>query len=51
MNFESHVENLPYAHGEPDGKGQLRVLAEHFCVEETLTFTPSGEGEHVFLYI
>ncbi|HIG79838.1 MAG TPA: tRNA pseudouridine(13) synthase TruD [Cycloclasticus sp.] len=51
MNFESHVENLPYAHGEPDGKGRLRAIAEHFCVEETLTFTPSGEGEHVFLYI
>ncbi|HIF18501.1 MAG: tRNA pseudouridine(13) synthase TruD [Cycloclasticus sp.] len=51
MNFESHVEKLPYAHAQPSGTGQLRTLAEHFCVEETLSFSPSGEGEHVFLYI
>ncbi|MEO1888411.1 MAG: tRNA pseudouridine(13) synthase TruD [Cycloclasticus sp.] len=51
MNFESHVEKLPYAHAQPSGTGQLRALADHFCVEETLTFSPSGQGEHVFLYI
>lgn len=51
MSFNSHVEGLSYVDEKPLATGQLRTLAEHFCVEETLTFTPSGEGEHVFLYI
>tara|TARA_R110002095_G_scaffold90938_1_gene79415 strand:+ start:2672 stop:3712 length:1041 start_codon:yes stop_codon:yes gene_type:complete len=51
MTYQSHVEGLPYAHGAPVGSGVLRERAENFKVNEELSFEPSGEGEHVFLYI
>ncbi|ORU91147.1 MAG: tRNA pseudouridine synthase D [Cycloclasticus sp. symbiont of Poecilosclerida sp. N] len=51
MDFDSHVEELPFAHGGQIGSGQIKERAENFRVNETLTFEPSGEGEHVFLYI
>lgn len=42
---------LPYAHGGPAATGQIRQQPEDFIVEEILGFTPTGEGEHVFLQI
>lgn len=51
MTYQSHVEGLPYAHGVPVGSGVIRERAENFKVNEGLSFEPSGEGEHVFLYI
>ncbi|OUR86318.1 tRNA pseudouridine synthase D [Cycloclasticus sp. 44_32_T64] len=51
MGFETHVDDLPYAHGGPIGTGLLREQNEYFKVNESLTFEPSGDGEHVFLYI
>lgn len=41
----------PYAYHAPASTGQLRTLAEDFYVTEQLAFEPSGEGEHVFLFI
>ncbi len=43
--------NLPYAHGEPALDAVLRAEPEHFFVEEDLGFMPSGQGEHVVLYL
>lgn len=40
-----------FAYGSPAGEGEIRVLPEDFIVEETLSFEPSGNGEHVFLQI
>lgn len=40
-----------FAYGSPSGEGEIRVLPEDFIVEETLSFEPSGNGEHVFLQI
>ena len=51
MGFETHVDELPYAHGGPVGSALLREKNAYFKVNESLTFEPSGEGEHVFLYI
>lgn len=51
MGFETHVGGLPYAHGGSVGAGLLRQTPENFIVNEQLTFEPSGEGEHVFLYV
>ncbi|MDD2723018.1 MAG: tRNA pseudouridine(13) synthase TruD [Methylovulum sp.] len=41
----------PYAYGQPVSTGNLRTLPEDFIVTEQLAFEPSGDGEHVFLYI
>lgn len=45
------LDNLPHAHGGPAATGEIRTLAEDFCVEESLPFELSGEGEHLYLYI
>ncbi len=41
----------PYAYGSPSGTGTIRTVPEDFIVEESLSFEPSGSGEHVFLEI
>lgn len=51
MTYRLHVEGLSYAHDGPVGSGLLKERAENFKVNEDLSFEPSGEGEHVFLYI
>ncbi|PHS71283.1 MAG: tRNA pseudouridine(13) synthase TruD [Cycloclasticus sp.] len=51
MEFAAHVEELAYAHQGPVSSGLIREKPEYFCVEEELSFEPSGEGEHVFLYV
>lgn len=40
---------LPHAFGAPVGGGLIRCLPEDFRVEECLSFTPSGDGEHLML--
>ncbi|WP_116302772.1 tRNA pseudouridine(13) synthase TruD [Alkalilimnicola ehrlichii] len=40
-----------YAYGEPGVKGVLRAEPEDFQVLEIPSFTPSGEGEHLFLLV
>jgi tRNA pseudouridine13 synthase len=42
---------LPYAYGTPLVSGSIKDAPEDFIVEEVLSFTPNGEGEHVFLRI
>jgi tRNA pseudouridine13 synthase len=44
-------DTLPYAHGGPAGRGQIRAVPEEFQVEEVLGFEPEGQGEHVFLWV
>ncbi|XSG83697.1 MAG: tRNA pseudouridine(13) synthase TruD [Methylohalobius sp. ZOD2] len=39
------------AYGGPYGKGVLKRRPEDFQVEEVLGFEPSGDGEHVFLWV
>jgi tRNA pseudouridine13 synthase len=51
MEFTTHVQDLAYAHEGALGSGLLREKPEDFRVNEELSFQPSGEGEHVFLYI
>ncbi|BCX87797.1 tRNA pseudouridine13 synthase [Methylomarinovum tepidoasis] len=41
----------PRTFGPPLGRAQVKQAAEDFQVEEILGFTPSGEGEHVFLWV
>lgn len=42
---------LPYAYGRPTHSGVLRASPDDFRVDEILSFTPNGSGEHVFLRI
>jgi len=45
------VSMLPYAHGGPPVTGTIRSEPVDFRVDEELGFTPSGSGEHAFLWI
>lgn len=47
----THFSNLAYAYGQPTITGQLKQSPSDFIVTEKLSFTPSGDGEHLFLYI
>ncbi len=45
------LPDWPTTYGGPQGSGFIRQFPEDFKVEEVLPFTPSGEGEHIFLFI
>ncbi|HEX4870623.1 MAG TPA: tRNA pseudouridine(13) synthase TruD [Moraxellaceae bacterium] len=45
------LDAQPHAHGGPVARATLRAAPEDFRVEELPGFTPSGEGEHLFLRI
>ena len=42
---------LAYANGKPLIKAQYKTMPEMFTVCEHLSFTPQGQGSHVFLWI
>lgn len=43
--------NFAYAYGEPSCRAVFRSECEDFIVDEDLGYTPSGEGEHLFVHI
>ena len=43
--------DFTYAYGKPDATAVIRSTPEDFKVEETIRFEPTGEGQHVYLYI
>ena len=47
----SQSSALHYLYGQPAATALLRQQAEDFIVEEQLNFTPTGEGEHILLFI
>jgi len=49
--MSSPMSPLPYAHGGPPIAGTIRTEPADFRVDEELGFTPSGSGEHAFLWI
>lgn len=42
---------LHYLYGAPISTATIRRQPSDFIVEETLSFTPTGQGEHVLLYV
>jgi tRNA pseudouridine13 synthase len=44
-------DTLPCAWGVPLGSGDIRSVAADFVVTETLSFEPSGSGEHLLLRV
>jgi tRNA pseudouridine13 synthase len=51
MNSKYDSSSFAYAFGRPEVTGQLRASPEDFRVDEISSFTPDGEGEHVFLHL
>ncbi|NQY86906.1 MAG: tRNA pseudouridine(13) synthase TruD [Colwellia sp.] len=45
------LPELTYLHGKPQSLGLLRSQKSDFKVFEQLPFSPTGEGEHLFIYI
>lgn len=41
----------PHAYSGPTGHGDIKTFPDDFIVEEFLSFTPEGSGEHVFLHV
>jgi tRNA pseudouridine13 synthase len=41
----------PFVYGGPHAHGKIRASADDFVVDETLSFTPDGSGEHAFLQV
>ncbi len=44
-------EELPFLHSKPELSGHIRCQNSDFFVEEVLGFEPSGEGEHLWLWL
>ena len=44
-------DQAPYAYGAPQARARFKGKPEDFVVEEVLGFEPSGEGEHLFLFV
>lgn len=42
---------LAYLYGKPAATALLRVEPDDFVVDETLSFTPTGQGEHLLLQV
>ena len=52
LDLFPHIERLAYAVGEAPSIGaQLKTAPEDFIVEEVLGFSPSGEGEHLYIHV
>lgn len=51
MDFNHPVAHLSYLHEKPLCSGDFRTFDDDFIVEEVLGFEPSGEGQHVCLFI
>ncbi len=51
LSFNNHVTHLPVAYSGVRPTVSLRRKSTDFIVQETLSFEPSGEGEHLFLYV
>lgn len=45
------TEHWAYLHGKPQAQGRLKTQPEDFVVEEILGYEPSGEGEHIYLWV
>lgn len=50
-DFEEFIHFAPCAYSFNRPKGDLRAENQDFIVEEVLSFIPSDEGEHLFLYL
>ena len=48
---EFSLPHWPHAYGGPSGSGNIKSQVDDFFVDESLSFEPEGQGEHVFLHI
>lgn len=47
----SHYSTLPYAYGVPNAQARIKSEPADFQVEETIAYSLSGEGEHLWLWL
>ncbi|KTC66616.1 hydrogenase [Legionella adelaidensis] len=45
------LTDLSFADAKPTAQGKIKCTPEDFFVEEVLSFTPCGEGEHLYLFL
>lgn len=48
---EFALPEWPYAYGGPGSSGVIKTEPDDFIVEEILSFTAEGSGEHAFLHV
>ena len=48
---ESYSFELHSSFGKPEIEGRIKVSPEDFQVTESLSFTPSGSGDHVYVFV
>jgi len=52
MSIEKKISlDFNFAYGEPESHADFKTQNAAFIVEEDLGFTPSGEGEHIYLQV
>ena len=51
MTVFDEMATLPYAHGGPAGRAQLRAAPEDFVVHEWLGWEADGAGDHLLLKV
>lgn len=51
MNQPYQLDDLPRAYTELPMAGHIRSMPEDFIVDEELSFSATGEGEHIFLQV
>jgi tRNA pseudouridine13 synthase len=51
MTDALHFPNTAYLYGEPKSRAFLRSQPDDFIVDEELSFTPTGHGEHLLLWV
>lgn len=50
MSSKLDIDQWHYLHGKPTAGGKFKTQADDFYVQEILGYSPSGEGEHIYLW-
>lgn len=51
MKYQNLLNAFNFAYGPPQFEGAIKEVPDDFCVEESLGFELTGEGEHLFILI
>jgi tRNA pseudouridine13 synthase len=51
LSFKHHIDDLPFVYQQPSAVGTIRQKDADFEVTEHLAFEPSGQGEHLFVFV
>lgn len=51
VNTQLNIDHWQYLHGKPEVKALFKQQADDFQVTEVLGYKPSGQGEHIYLWL